>query len=49
GEDVNVFILERTVESLTEAAVIEHPEFLKQEQLEAEMTKLLLSYLRGKA
>ncbi len=45
--ELTVFILERTIESLTHAAVIEHPEFLKQEELEEEITKLLLSYLIG--
>src|SRR3712207_7279225 len=35
-----VFILERTIESLTHAAVIEHPEFLKESQLEEEVTRL---------
>jgi AcrR family transcriptional regulator len=47
--ELTVFILERTVESLTHAAVIEHPEFLKESQFEAEMTRLLLSYLRRQA
>lgn len=45
--ELTVFILERTIESLTHAAVIEHPEFLKESQLEEEITKLLLSYLVG--
>lgn len=46
--ELTVFILERTIESLTEAAVVEHPEFLKDEQLETELTQLLLLYLRAK-
>lgn len=45
--ELTVFILERTIESLTHTAVIEHPEFLKESQLEEEITKLLLSYLVG--
>lgn len=44
--ELTVFILERTIEALTEAAVVEHPEFLKDEQLETELTQLLVSYLR---
>jgi AcrR family transcriptional regulator len=36
--ELTVFILERTIESLTHAAVIQHPEFLKESQLEVEMT-----------
>jgi hypothetical protein len=47
--DLTAFILERTVESLTHAAVIERPEFLNDQQLEQEITNLLLSYLVGKA
>jgi AcrR family transcriptional regulator len=43
--DLTVFILGRTVESLTHAAVIEHPEFLRDGQIEQEITNLLLSYL----
>jgi len=43
--DLTVFILGRTVESLTHAAVIEHPEYLRDGQLEQEITNLLLSYL----
>lgn len=43
--ELTVFILERTIESLTHAAVIEHPEFLQESQLEKEITRLLLSYL----
>lgn len=44
--ELSVFILERSIESLTHAAVLEHPEFLKESQFEAEMTRLLWSYLR---
>jgi len=43
--DLTVFILGRTVESLTHAAVIECPELLSDGQLEQEITNLLLSYL----
>ena len=46
--DLTVFILERTVESLTHAAVIERPEFLSDGQLEQEITNLLLSYVMKK-
>ncbi len=44
--ELSVFILERSIESLTHAAVLEHPELLKENQFEAEMTRLLWSYLR---
>lgn len=43
--DLAVFILERTVEALTHAAVIERPELLGDGQLEQEIITLLLSYL----
>jgi thioester reductase-like protein len=43
--ELTLFILKQTVESLTEAAVTDHPEFLKEGQLEEEITKMLLSYL----
>lgn len=43
--DLTIFILGRTVESLTHAAVIDHPEFLNDRQLEQQITDLLLSYL----
>lgn len=43
--DLTVFILGRTVECLSHAAVIERPEFLSNGQLEQEITNLLLSYL----
>ena len=43
--ELTVFMLERTIESLTHAAVIERPEFLKDSQIEKEITRLLLSYL----
>lgn len=46
--ELTAFILERTVESLTHAAVIDHPELLSQGQLEQEITNLLLSYLVGR-
>ncbi|NJP09963.1 MAG: hypothetical protein HC866_11165 [Leptolyngbyaceae cyanobacterium RU_5_1] len=43
--DLTVFILERTVEALCHSAVIDHPEFLRDGQLEQEIANLLLSYL----
>jgi AcrR family transcriptional regulator len=46
--DLTVFILGCTVESLTHTAVIEQPHLLQDEQLEREITNLLLSYLIGK-
>ncbi len=47
--ELTVFILERTIESLVHAAVIERPEFLQEGQLEEAITKLLLSFLVRKA
>lgn len=44
--DLTVFILGRTVESLTHAAVIECPQLLSDGQLEQEITTLLLAYLQ---
>jgi Tetracyclin repressor-like, C-terminal domain len=46
--DLTVFVLGCTVESLTHTAVIEQPHLLQDEQLEREITNLLLSYLIGK-
>jgi Tetracyclin repressor-like, C-terminal domain len=46
--DLTVFVLGCTVESLTHTAVIEQPQLLQDEQLEREITNLLLSYLIGK-
>jgi AcrR family transcriptional regulator len=43
--ELTVFILERTIESLVHAAVIEYPKFLQENQLEKELTRLLLSFL----
>ncbi|XGV94719.1 MAG: TetR/AcrR family transcriptional regulator [Leptolyngbya sp. BL-A-14] len=43
--DLMVFIVGRTVEALTHAAVIEQPELLSSGQLEQEITQLVLSYL----
>ena len=40
-----VFIIERTIEALTHAAVIECSDLLQDEQLEQEISELLLSYL----
>ena len=45
--DLTAFILERTVESLSHAAVIEYPENLLNGELEQEVSKLLLLYLVG--
>ncbi|MCG8364326.1 MAG: TetR/AcrR family transcriptional regulator [Pseudanabaenales cyanobacterium] len=47
--ELSVFILERTIESLVHAAVIDHPEFLQESQLEEEMTRVLLSFLSRQA
>ncbi|MUG94873.1 TetR family transcriptional regulator [Scytonema sp. UIC 10036] len=46
--DLTVFILGCVVESLAHTAVIEHPEFLSDGQIEQEIVNLLLSYLVGK-
>lgn len=43
-----VFIVERTVEALTHAAVIERPELLHNRQLEQEISQMLLCYLTQK-
>lgn len=43
-----VFIVERTVEALTHAAVIESPELLHNRQLEQEISQMLLCYLTQK-
>lgn len=43
--DLTAFILERTVESLSHAAVIEYPELLVNGELEQEVSNLLLLYL----
>ena len=43
--DLTAFILERTVESLSHAAVIEYPELLINGELEQEVSNLLLLYL----
>jgi len=45
--DLTVFILGRTVEALTHAAVIECPELLSDGQLEREISTLLLVYLQN--
>jgi AcrR family transcriptional regulator len=45
--DRTVFILSRTVESLCHAAVIEHPNFIKDSKFEQEVAELLLIYLQG--
>jgi AcrR family transcriptional regulator len=43
--EITVFILSRTVESLCHSAVIDHPNFVKDNQFEQEVSNLLLSYL----
>jgi AcrR family transcriptional regulator len=43
--DLTVFFLGHIVESLTHAAVIDHPELFSHKRFEQEITKLLLSYL----
>jgi AcrR family transcriptional regulator len=42
---LTAFMLERVVETLTHAAVIDHPEFLIDGQLEQEITDLVLRYI----
>jgi AcrR family transcriptional regulator len=43
--EMTVFILCRTVDALSHAAVIEYPDFIKDDRFEIEVSKLLLSYL----
>ncbi len=43
--DLTVFILSRTVDSLCHAAVIEHPNLVRNSQFEREVSNLLLAYL----
>jgi AcrR family transcriptional regulator len=43
--DMTVFILCRTVDALSHAAVIEYPNFVQDSQFEREVSNLLLSYL----
>jgi AcrR family transcriptional regulator len=43
--EMTVFILGRTVESLCHSAVLEHPDFITNNQFEIEISNLLLSYL----
>jgi AcrR family transcriptional regulator len=43
--DSIVFVIERTIEALTHAAVIERPDLLQDGQVEQEISQLLLSYL----
>jgi AcrR family transcriptional regulator len=45
--DMTVFILSRTVESLCHSAVIEHPDFVRNNHFEEEVSNLLLHYLLG--
>jgi Tetracyclin repressor-like, C-terminal domain len=45
--DMTVFILNRTVESLCHAAVIEQPNFVSNSYFEQEVTNLLLLYLKS--
>jgi hypothetical protein len=40
-----VFILSRTVDALCHAAVIEHPNFVRDSQFEREVSNMVLSYL----
>lgn len=40
-----LFMLERTTEAVTHAAVLERPDLLKDGQLEQEISQMLLSYL----
>jgi AcrR family transcriptional regulator len=42
---MTVFILCRTVDALSHAAVIEYPDFIKDDRFEIEVSNLLLSYL----
>jgi AcrR family transcriptional regulator len=43
--DLTVFIVGRTIESLTHQAVLDHPELLHDAKLEQEITTLILTYL----
>jgi AcrR family transcriptional regulator len=43
--DLTVFILSRTVDALCHAAVIEHPNFVRDSQFEREVSNMVLSYL----
>jgi AcrR family transcriptional regulator len=43
--EMTVFILCRTVDALSHAAVIEYPDFVKDDRFEREVSNLLLSYL----
>jgi AcrR family transcriptional regulator len=43
--DLTVFVVGRTIESLTHRAVLDRPELLNNGELEQEITTLLLSYL----
>lgn len=46
--DYIVFVLERTIEALTHAAVLERSDLLQDGQLEQEISQMLLSYLTQK-
>lgn len=46
--DSLVFVIEQTIEALTHAAVIEHANLLDNEQLEQEISEMLVSYLTRK-
>lgn len=46
--DCIVFVIERTIEALTHAAVIERPELLQDRQIEQEISQMLLHYLEQK-
>ncbi len=43
--EMTLFILSRTVEALCHSAAIQHPQFIRDGQLEQEVSKLLMSYL----
>ncbi|MGL5940896.1 MAG: TetR/AcrR family transcriptional regulator [Waterburya sp.] len=43
--EMTVFIISRTVEALCHSVVIKHPEFMSNNQLEQEVSKLIMSYL----
>jgi AcrR family transcriptional regulator len=45
---VAAFVVAQTLEGLTHSAVVHHPELLRGERLRAEITDLLLGYLRGR-
>lgn len=46
--DYIVFVIERTIEALAHAAVLERPDLLQDGQLEQEVSQMLLSYVNKK-